>query len=200
MLAISYRHVTQKNAKSILPGFTSAFQEAFGGAPYFESYQPDEVRDDIWKPHLKNGLVIVACDSDQVVGFGCALPVVAASKEVCGYLTEQHASGVLPIPPDQLWYMSEVGVIESHRRNGIGTELINHRLKLITERGGSHFVMRTAAVGSNSESLYMRAGAIRLPGFQDVSASGQVTVNASQSEHRIYLYGACSRQGDLALV
>jgi GNAT superfamily N-acetyltransferase len=89
-----------------------------------------------------------------------------------------------------MWYVSELGVLESRRRRGIGFALIEKQLLLIAERGFLWYAMRTAAEGSNSKHLFERAGAKVIPGAQDVSASLQVTENLSQSAERIYLYGA----------
>jgi GNAT superfamily N-acetyltransferase len=172
-------------------GFVAAYQEAFGGPPYFEHYEFDEVVRDVWMPHLNGGIIVVAHSNGIVIGFGCAKPISETEDDVREFLLEKHAAGLLPVHPGLMWYVSELGVRESYRRHGIGSRLIKEQLSLIADHGCPWYVMRTAAVGSNSKRLFEQAGAQEIPGAQNVSASLQVTENLSQSTERIYLYGKC---------
>lgn len=191
MKDIEFIQVTAENAGHYAAGFAHVFEKAFEREPYCETYEPGQVENDILQPSLADGFVVVAVLNNQVVGLGCAVPVSKASADVQQYLSEKRDEGVLPIALEKTWYMSEVGVLIEHCRKGIGTELLRQRLQLISSAGGEHYIMRTSKEGSNSVGMYRRAGAIELPGFQDVSTSDQVTVNQSQSQHRIYLYGSC---------
>jgi GNAT superfamily N-acetyltransferase len=183
--------VYHTNASDIYrDGFVAVYQEAFGGPPYFEHYEPEEVIRDVWIPHFDHGIIVIAHDDRQVVGLICAKPLDKAEDDVREFLLEKHAAGVLDVRPDSMWYVSELGVLESRRRRGIGFALIKEQLRLIAERGFPWYAMRTAVEGSNSKHLFERAGAKVIPGAQDVSLSLQVTENLSQSAERIYLYGA----------
>ena len=187
---LEYAHITQSNASCYRDGFVAAYQEAFGGPPYFEHYEPRDVIDKVWTPHLALGVIVIAHSDQCVIGFGCAEPVTA-EKDIAEFLELKLATGVLNVPLDSMWYMSELGVLASHRRRGIGMALITQRLLLVTEQGIPYYVMRTAAQGSNSCRLYRHIGAVEIPGLQDVSASDQVTESGSQSTQRVYLYGNC---------
>jgi diaminopimelate epimerase/GNAT superfamily N-acetyltransferase len=174
-------------------GFVRAYQEAFGGAPYFEHYTSEQVLEDVWQPHLHDGIVNLALDTEgQVIGFGCALPLAKSPVEIREFLKAQQQNGTFPVDLDKVWYMSELGVLEAYRRRGIGYSLVKHRLRLISQLGGTHYVFRTAAQGSNSIHLYRKLNAIELPDVQDVSQTDQVTVNESHSTKRVYLYGDCA--------
>lgn len=186
---MSVRDETQESHRA---GFIRAYQEAFGGAPYFETHSPEEVLEDVWLPHLKDGIIVLAFDGEDVVGFGCAVPVLKSPPEVREFLTQNQRQKSFPIDLSCAWYMSELGVLTSHRRHSIGYSLVRHRLTEIHHRGDTHYILRTAAHGSNSIHLYHKIGAIELPNLQDVSVSDQVQVHGSQSTERTYLYGGCN--------
>lgn len=187
------RYVPVNNAASNIDrdGFICAYQEAFGGPPYFETYSTKEVMEKVWLPHVKDGTVVLALDNERVVGFGCAMPVLKSPLEVKEFLILHQGGDSFPVDLDRAWYMSELGVVTSHRQRGIGYALVKHRLLTIDHRGDTHYVFRTAAEGSNSIHLYRKIGAIELADLQDMSVSDQVQVNGSQSTKRIYLYGDC---------
>ncbi len=187
---ITYRSMTASALESDRSGFTVAYQEAFAGPPYFEHYSDEEVIEDVWRPHLRSGIVILAYDGARVVGFGCALPLAESPADVREFLASL-GDDIFPVDVERTWYMSELGVLEGYRRQGIGYGLVKHRLLTISHRRDTHYVFRTAAEGSNSYHLYRKVGAIELPVRQDVSTIDQVVVNGSQSGQRVYLYGAC---------
>lgn len=185
---IRYEPVNAPTPSTRRDGFVNAYKEAFGGPPYFETYSTEEVVEDIWLPHVKDGIVVLALDDERVVGFGCAMPVLKSPLDVREFLASQQRDFSI----DKTWYMSELGVVESHRRRGLGYALVKHRLLTISHRGDTTYVFRTAAEGSNSIHLYRKIGAVELNDRQDVSVSDQVQVNGSQSAERVYLYGDCA--------
>lgn len=167
-------------------GFIRAYKQAFGGPPYYEHYTDEQVLAHVWYPHVEEGIIILALDNEQVVGFGCAQPVMKAPDEIRLFLGEsEHFSA----EPEKTWYMSELGVVESHRNRGIGYQLVRHRMISISHRAGTHYAFRTAAEGSNSIHLYRRIGAQEIPELQDVADTEQVLVNESNSTQRVYLHG-----------
>lgn len=172
-------------------GFVSAYQQAFSGPPYFERYTREEVLAETWEPHLRDGMIVLATLDNVVVGFGCAMPLEKSPADVQDFMAQSIANGSYRADLKKAWYMSEVGVLEHYRGHGIGTALVKHRLLNIQHRGDTHYVLRTAAQGSNSIRIYERLGASTLPNLQDVSASDQVTTNGSQSTERVYLHGDC---------
>lgn len=188
---VSYLRVSDETPDHLMTGFIIAYKAAFGGHPYYETYTDEDVVESVWDPHRSDGIIVLALDDYTVVGFGCAKPVRSSPEEIQEFLRASHRDGSLAIRPDGMWYMSELGVRASHRGHGIGYALTSHRLSYISELGDTHYVMRTAAEGSNSLHLYRNIGSIELPGRQNVSDSDQVTVNKSQSRERIYLYGEC---------
>ena len=180
-----------------ISNFTRLYKEAFGGPPYFETYSDKEVIDEIWTPHIERGVVVLAYDDDNgaIIGFGCAIPLIHAPTDVQDFLKSSWMQGDLPeeLLPTKTWYMSELGVATTHRKQGVAYKLVRDRLISASHSGANHYVMRTAATQSNSRHLYERAGAEQLGRKQDISDTGQVTVNGSHSTSRVYLYG---RTGD----
>lgn len=190
---IQYVETSGQAGNPYVDGFVEAYKEAFSGPPYYENYTTEEVMGEIWEPHARDGIIVLAlADPEGVVGFGCTIPVPKAPEDVRDFLTDRTEDGSLPIDARQAWYMSELGVITSFRGHGIAYGLVKRRLELIQLRGGDHYIMRTAADGSNSEHLYQKLGSDTLAASQDISGSDQVTEKGSQSTARKYLYGKCA--------
>lgn len=189
---IKYICVNPSEHRHYLDGFTHVYKEAFGGAPYFEHYDDDQVLNDVWLPHLISGIIILALDDGHVIGLGCAKPLPDAPKEDQDFIYASKNQGSLQGGLDSMWYMSELAVLTEYRRQGIGNQLVAERLREILKRGGDRYIFRTASEGSNSAQLYTNIGAKLLPGLVDVTKTPQVQVNESQSHERIFFYGLCA--------
>ncbi len=172
-------------------GFIEVYKEAFGGHPYYEVYTNREVFENIWKPHLDKGIIVLACDNGCVVGFGCAKPLFKSDKEIQSFLEKSKLNLGLSIELSKTWYISELGVHKMYRRQGIGLQLVGQCIAHISDSSCSYYVMRTAAKDSNSIGLFKNIGAIEVSGTQDVSESDQIQINKSKSTKRVYLYGRC---------
>lgn len=163
------------------------------GPPYFEEYTDCEIYEGVIAPHMKDGVVVYATDSETLIGFGCAIPFNRSPDDVQEFLSNLSKDGRLPRSFDykNAWYMSELGVRCSYRGMGIAWELVRLRMLQVIAHGCSHYFMRTASVGSNSMPMYMKSGAIPVSQQQDVSSTEQATENHTQSLQRIYLWGDC---------
>lgn len=191
-MEIEYFHAIYDLSDKYRKGFVKVYKEAFGGPPYYEVYQDREVIDKVWNLHLQDGKVILAKDGEKIVGFVCALPLLKSPLEIQLFLREKQKEGKFPVNFEDCWYISELGVLLSYRRKGIGTLLVGECLGYIRKKGAHFYVMRTAALNSNSLMLFKKIGALQIPGAQDVSNSEQVKIYGSQSLARIYLYGSCA--------
>lgn len=186
---ISYKAVDGSAPTHYREGLIDAYIQVFAGAPYHETYTSEEVLEKVWEPHAQDGIVIVALDDEQVVGFGCAVPILKAPDDVKGFVVQNQPEGY---PLGRTWYMSELGVLGSHRKRGIAYQLVKQRMDEIVRREHDHYVFRTAAEGSNSLHLYTKIGAAEVAAVQDISLTAQVLDNGSHSDKRIYLHGRCS--------
>ncbi len=181
---VNYEHITDPEHPH-KDGFASVYAAAFGEAPYFEVYTRDEVVENVWLPHIPH-CVVTASVSGEVVGLGCAHPVLLPISSIGAFLQQEIASGVhVPFPLPSTLYMSELAVLSTHRGHGIGRALIEARLEWARRNGFSHYCMRTAAIGSNSRHLYESLGAQLAPSVQNVESESV----ESKSKERIYLYG-----------
>jgi GNAT superfamily N-acetyltransferase len=138
---VNYHVVTKENQHLHLQGFIDVYKKAFGGAPYFEVYTNDQVEEEVFKPHLDHGIIVVACIDNTTIGLSCAIPFGMAPEEDQLFLEERIKDGSFSHDTENLWYMSELAVLEEHRKNGIGSELITKRLECILERGHNMYCM-----------------------------------------------------------
>jgi ribosomal protein S18 acetylase RimI-like enzyme len=176
---IAFRRIEQVNDPAFA-GFATVYREAFGGAPYFEEYTDDGIRQDVWTPHIPE--CVIVAETSQVVGLACCHAVLAPTEpSIRAFLLTQE----LPFDPREGIYMSELAVLMEERQKGLGEALIQARFRWAKERGFRFYLLRTAASGSNSQRLYERLGAKRTTFTQDVSLDGIVT----SSTQRIFLWG-----------
>lgn len=168
-------------------GFIDLYKDAFGGAPYFETYEDSWVEEFVWNKHIQSGCLILAISRDKVVGLGAGLPVNLDDK-IYNFLSKQHA---LPFQLERTLYMSELAVDTLFRKSDlhVGSELVKKRIQWASKNGFVFYVMRTAAENSNSKNIYINTiGAKELTGvIQNVSENPDEV--ASASSQRIYLYG-----------
>ena len=143
------------------------------GPPYFEEYTDCEIYEGVIAPHMKDGVVVYATDSETLIGFGCAIPFNRSPDDVQEFLSNLSKDGRLPRSFDykNAWYMSELGVRCSYRGMGIAWELVRLRMLQVIAHGCSHYFMRTASVESNSMPMYMKSGAIPVSQQQGVSSN-----------------------------
>lgn len=170
--------------------FITAYQEAFAGPPYFETYTEQVVLEEVLTPHLEQGLVMVVTDLEndgKLVGFGCAMPYRHSPEDVQSFLEEVEKEKLIPEEFDyrRAWYMSELGVLDDYRGLGTAWELVLQRMQSVSHNGAHQFFMRTAAQQSNSLLMYLRSGARALPLLHEL-----VEVD-SESKQRVYLWGNC---------
>ena len=169
-------------------GFIKVYQQAFAGPPYHETYTDEDVINDVWKPHLQDGSIILALKEGQVIGLGCAMPMDkwAHDEEFQNFIKQNLDK--LPDDPSEICFMTEVAVLPGHQNNGIGTSLIKQRFDWAKRQGFQHYMMRTAKVGSNSIRMYQNLGGqIMEDLIQDVSHHAEKV--QSQSTERVYIKG-----------
>lgn len=183
--SINYERITDPDHE-VLKGFVSVYRSAFAEAPYCEDYDYKWVVDHIWKVHIPYCVFVARKAHGEVVGLGCALPILAPESCVRDFMLEKQKSGVgIPFPLNQTMYMSELAVLPDVRRKGVGSSLIKKRQEWAVQNDYTHYCMRTAATGSNSERMYKCMGAMQAPFVQDMSDDKIRT----DSARRIFLYG-----------
>jgi GNAT superfamily N-acetyltransferase len=195
---INFVEVTTDFPPSQLEGFIHLYQLAYHEKPYEEEYAENpenkgntisNVTQQVWEPHLLNGCITLALQGQKVVGLGCCLPmnIWAHDKEFQDFISSR--ADQLPDHIDKICFMSEVCVDSSLRHQGIGSELVLRRIAWAKARQNfSHYMMRTAAEGSNSKNMYLRLNAWVIPGLvQDVTSHAEEVLSASKA--RIFMAG-----------
>lgn len=129
-------------------GLPELYAEVFSEPPYSELFTKEEVVS-LFREYLsQEGLIFIAKDTAGLItGFGVAIPLSRSSvKDVPGIATL----------PENSWYMADLGVRNSERRQGIAKSLVLARLAAIPK--GDMVVMRTAKNNEPSQNLYTSLG------------------------------------------
>lgn len=184
-LEVNYRRVEHTDDPA-LEGFIEVYQTAFSGPPYFENYSRQDV-ELVWKRHIPH-ILIVAEVSNQVIGLGCAHPVLSdVEPSICDFLVSQRE--LINAPLEKITFMSELAVLPQFRGRGIGSKLITSRWEEAANQGYTDYIMRTAEIGSNSVRMYEKMNAQRLP-FAQVLREEEI---ATASRTRIFMTGTTTR-------
>lgn len=189
---ISFRRITSAQDPA-LDSFVGVYQDAFGGAPYYEKFDAQFVREKVWQAH-QGQLILVAEEKGKTIGLLCAHRVSEGniSPSACGFIKEQFG----PVLNDRgSLYFSELAVAPTHQRLGVGSVLVASALSWATENLISKFILRTAAEGSNSAGIFKKFGAQALPMTQEVK-SAEAGGPESASNKRVYLAGDSDWHGD----
>lgn len=171
-----------------LTGFIEVYKAAYAQPPYYETYTDDVVAHDVWEPHLRDGCIVLALDGDQVVGLGCAMPMDKWTHDPEFQDFVRLNLRQWPDAPANICFMSEVAVLPSHWRRGIGENLIRGRFAWAKRKGMPYYVMRTASDGSNSIGIYLRLGGKVMDVVVQNVATHAAAVG-SKSTERIYICG-----------
>ena len=95
--------------------FAGAYQDIFSEPPYNERFYPSEAQS-VLAQHLSvsgNITLLAVKGRARVVGFGIAIPVAKKLDIV------RELRGLLPVK--HTFYLSELGVLSSYRRRGLGS-------------------------------------------------------------------------------
>lgn len=169
-------------------GFIHVYQEAFREDPWNEHHPAVDVHRKVLAKHLPH-CALVALVDDQVVALAGAYPVMAdldGANVIKDFLVANRR--IIPFDLERTIYMSELAVLPTHRRQGLGLALTNARFDWARQQGFEAFLMRTAEEGSLSKELYDNKipAAFEIDGLvQDVSNEAV----KSASARRIYIGG-----------
>ena len=155
-------------------GLIELYQEVFSEPPYNEVFETSEVKN-IFIDYLnQNGLVFIAKDQDQIIGFSAAMPIAQSSVKEAAQINNL---------PESSWYIADLGIINSLRRQKLGTQLIESLLQSLPKK--TLAVMRTAEKNYPSQNLFSQLGFKKLNFTQAVSQTR--TDGQEQADVRIFL-------------
>ena len=119
--------------------------------PYFESFTNEEVLSHL--VYNKDFLyVLIEESTNKLIGFVGGRPIAYN----CNFFLNEAEN---PIDIDKGFYIDELGIEQSHKKNGWGLMLMQFLICSATEKGFHHFVLRTHATHSNPAiGLYYKLG------------------------------------------
>lgn len=168
---------SRKQLTSLLQnGLVRLYKQVFSDAPYFEEFTDKEVIE-YYDDYFRNGLVSIARDEQQIIGF--AATVALSAEQEIGELSKKFG-----INPDTTSYFAELATTKELRRRGIGERMCQGQLKKMPR--GSTILVRTAADNFIAQSLYKKLGFQEVIGMkQDVS---QTRIDGTvQIDKRVFL-------------
>ncbi|TNE86554.1 MAG: GNAT family N-acetyltransferase [Deltaproteobacteria bacterium] len=158
--------------------FIGAYQTIFAQAPYYERYSPAEADGRFRKlTSTPDNITLIARQDGYLAGFAIAVPL-RTQKVLATMLT-----GLVPVP--HTYYLAELGVLEQHRRHGLGRILVRERLRMMDQELYSHVVLRVSATRNASYQMYRDMGFDDMGVYQEVRTpriDGQV-----KSDRRLFL-------------
>ena len=158
-----------------LQSFVDAYLHIFSEAPYFEQFFPEEVQA-ILEQNLRSpeNITLFAVDTTQpqhpVIGFSFADPVISRPD------VSRQLRGLLPIR--NTFYFSELGILPTYRRRGLGKLLTELRIQNIDIQKYTHVVLRTSIEKDASQEMYKKMQ------FEDMGVYCQVTSRKNDGELR----------------
>ncbi|HEY9787140.1 MAG TPA: GNAT family N-acetyltransferase [Candidatus Obscuribacterales bacterium] len=179
--------LTKISDRRAVSGFIDVYREAFAGPPYFEKMTRKHVLNEVLKPHLKYGLVLIAEVDGQIAGLACGYPMLAPIHvEIRDFLLAQPKDQV-PFNPHFAFFESELAALASVRKMGMGNHLLKLMHKWAWDNRYTVYVGRTAEIGSNAIRLHQRNGAVQLPFVQDAGEEEKKV--QSQASRKVWFYG-----------
>ncbi len=123
----------------------------FSEYPFFEKFSEKEVLDMFNSYSKSDSCLYCATQENLLIGFGAGIPLKNCSVDFKN-IVKNHLN------IEDCYYNADIAVLNNYRKHGIGTNLIEMRIKEATERGFKFMVMRTAKKGSFSKSIYQKHG------------------------------------------
>jgi ribosomal protein S18 acetylase RimI-like enzyme len=159
--------------------FIGAYQSIFSKAPYFERHTPAEAEGRFHRlTSIQDQITLAARDAQgSLAGFAIAVPL--RSQQLIA--TILHGL----VPPAHTYYLAELGVLEAHRRSGLGRALVRERIQRMDQDLYSHVVLRVSASRNASYEMYRNMGFDDMGVYQEVRVprvDGQI-----KSDRRLFL-------------
>lgn len=162
-------------------GLAALYKDVFGGAPYFESFTTDEVKD-IFREFLdKKGIVFVAADAGKPVAFVASVPL--STKFELAQIAQPYS-----VDASKTAYFAEDGVAAEYRRIGLSARMKKMLLDANKQAGLPYMLLRTSAKNYAQINAVNKAGGhVLRDAFQKVARK---TKNGQEIDtNAFYLFG-----------
>lgn len=130
-----------------------AYCDIYGEAPWNEKWSMDEALK-VCEQYAKEGILYGTFWCRELTGFIAIMP---------------YEVGVHPVKygkNERILYLSDVAVLSSYRKNGIGSNLIKRVIRYAKKFEYDRIYLRTNKVGSMSKSIAMKLGFTVMEGVE----------------------------------
>jgi ribosomal protein S18 acetylase RimI-like enzyme len=156
--------IQARNVDTFLDDLAAIYREAFGGAPWFESWSLEASRAEIISCAQRGALFVVSMDSDTAtpLGFGVGLPMTdrASAKSFLdrGLLT--------PAEAPKTYYIAELCTAGTARNRGICSDILGGLVQAAQSSGYTQALTRTRTDNDGMIRIFTRAGFTSVAEYQ----------------------------------
>lgn len=171
--------------------FIQVYKEVFRGAPFYEDFTENEVREILTKYLLPESYLVIAIKDNKMVGYGASIPATFCPGQVREILSKY-------VVIEETIFNADLAVLPDYRRMGIGTRLIELRNEYSNTIGAGYIAMRTNKTGSLSKGIYLRHGFEELPESMQVKQK-RIDNRLSEVDERVLLVKSISHTQEAIL-
>lgn len=169
----------KREIKAIGPSKIEDFIEVFKvfrRAPYYEDWTDEIITEEYYDLH-KSGFIYGYYIDEKCVGLITFRPMRVTNHHPIYY---EH--------PEKVAYFSDFAVLEEFQGQGIGTELMQHMIKILQDEQFDTVYMKTLEVGkSMSYGIAVKHGFKLLEGITSLDRMARTVEGANEEDVKIYL-------------
>lgn len=160
---------------SKIKDFMEVFK-VFRGAPYYEDWTDEAIVEE-YNELYETGFIYGYYIDEQCVGIITFRPMKVTDHHPIYY---EH--------PKKVAYFSDYAVLEAFQGHGIGTELMQHMIKILQDEHFEIVYMKTLEVGkSMSYGIAVKHGFKLIKGVTSLDRMGRTVEGVSEEDVKIYL-------------
>lgn len=141
LVAFTYEILQTEQADRLIPRLAQAYARVFAGPPWNEEWSLEAASEEIQRDFLTSGFIGVQTRREvEVIGFswGFFLPSVDQPGKQFTYI--RRLLEKRKIEPSEVFYGTETGVVPERQKQGIGPQLLAHRMRRTSQ---PYMVFRT---------------------------------------------------------
>lgn len=158
-------------------GLREAYKDAYGRAPYFESFEDHEV-DEVFADYVRDGSLLVAIDKGEIISFATTQPLISV-PEIGDILAGQSE-----VDPSS-WYIPDVGLRKEYEGIGIAKNLMK---KILHMTPSDIITLRTTVLNIRSQGLYHSLGFKIIPNLYQEITHYRVTGEQNVDKRLFMIY------------
>ena len=148
----------------------------FKNPPYYEAWTENMIRKE-YEDLYKDGYIYGYYLNDECVGLVTFRPM---------RFTDHHP--VYYKHTEKVAYLADIAVLQEHRRQGIGTALMQYTFDILREDGFEVIYMKTLEIGkSMSYGIAIKSGFKLIEGATSIDRMERITKEREEEDVKIYL-------------